>query len=539
MLRTVHARRSAFLAVALLVATAASAQEVRVVTSGGFTEAYKVLAPQFERQTKIKVVSGFGASMGATPDAIPNRLKRGEAIDVIILAAPGLDPLIKNGMVDAATRVDLVRSLIGMAVRTGAPKPDITTLEAFKRTLLQAKSIGVSDSASGVYLRMDLFPRLAIEPRKVKVIDARERVGDALARGDVEIGFQQISELRPVPGITIVGPLPQGAQQVTIFSAAIPKTAKNIDAAKRLIQFLTSPAAAPVIQEKGLEPIRPSNARSALAGAIDIHVHTEPDSRPRSVDGIEAAQQAKAHGMRALVLKNHYEYTSGLAYIVGKQVPGIEVFGGVDLNLTVGGMNPAAVEYMAATTGGRGKLVWMSTFDAENQVKFSKENRPFVSVSKNGQLLQATKDVIAAIAKHNLVLATGHVSPEEGLMLVREAKRQGVQRIVITHAMNDPIRMSVPQMQEAAKLGAFIEFVGGNITDADGKARMDRFADAIKKVGPEFCILSSDLGQKGNPLPTDGFGAFIETMKAHGFTEVQIDGMARRNPAMLLGLPQS
>jgi len=539
MFRTVHARRSAFLAVALLVATAASAQEVRVVTSGGFTEAYKVLAPQFERQTKIKVITGFGASMGATADAIPNRLKRGEAIDVIILAAPGLEPLIKDGIVDASTRVDLVRSLIGMAVRTGAPKPDISTLEAFKRTLLQAKSIGVSDSASGVYLRMDLFPRLAIEPRKVKVIDARERVGDALARGDVEIGFQQISELRPVPGTTIVGPLPQGAQQVTIFSAAIPKTAKNIDAAKRLIQFLTSPAAAPVIQEKGLEPIRPSNARSALAGAIDIHVHTEPDSRPRSVDGIEAAQQAKARGMRALVLKNHYEYTSGLAYIVGKQVPGIEVFGGVDLNLTVGGMNPAAVEYMAATTGGRGKLVWMSTFDAENQVKFSKENRPFVSVSKNGQLLQATKDVIAAIAKHNLVLATGHVSPEEGLMLVREAKRQGVQRIVITHAMNDPIRMSVPQMQEAAKLGAFIEFVGGNITDADGKARMDRFADAIKKVGPEFCILSSDLGQKGNPLPTDGFGAFIETMKAHGFTEVQIDRMARRNPATLLGLPQS
>src|ERR1044071_7399841 len=276
-----------------------------------------------------------------------------------------------------------------------------------------------------------------------------------------------------------------------------------------------------------------------LTGAIDIHVHTEPDSRPRSVDAIEAVQQAKARGMRAIVLKNHYEYTSGLAYIVGNQVPGIEVFGGVDLNLTVGGMNPAAVEYMAATTGGRGKLVWMSTFDAENQVKFSKENRPFVSVSKNGQLLQATKDVIAAIAKHNLVLATGHVSPEEGLMLVREAKRQGVQRIVITHAMNDPIRMSVPQMQEAAKLGALVEFVGGNIGDADGKARMDRFADAIRKVGPEFCILSSDLGQKGNPLPTDGFNAFIGAMKAHGFTEVQIDGMARRNPAMLLGLPQS
>jgi len=279
------------------------------------------------------------------------------------------------------------------------------------------------------------------------------------------------------------------------------------------------------------------DSRAALRGAIDIHVHTEPDSRPRSVDGVEAARQAKAAGMRAIVLKNHYEYTSGLAYIVGKQVPGIEVFGGVDLNLTVGGINPAAVEYMAATTGSRGRLVWMSTFDAENQVRVSKENRPFVSVSKDGQLLQATKDVIASIAKHGLVLATGHVSAEEGLMLVREAKRQGVQHIVITHAMNDPIRMTVPQMQEAARLGALIEFVGGNIGDADGKARMDRFADAIRKVGPEFCLLSSDLGQKGNPLPADGFAAFIGAMKAHGFSDQDIDRMARRNPAQLLGLP--
>ena len=546
MLRRMHARRTAlFLAVALVSAAAASAQEVRVITSGGFTEAYKQLAPRFERETKIKVVSGFGASLGATPDAIPNRLKRGEPIDLIILAAPGLEPLIKDGVVEASTRVDLVRSLIAMAVKAGAPKPDISSVEALTRTLRQVKSVGVSDSASGVYLRTDLFPRLRIEPGKVKVIDARERVGDALARGDVDIGFQQVSELKPVPGITIVGPLPEGAQQVTIFAAAIPKGAKNADAARRLIQFLSSPAVAPVVEQTGLEPIRrqggpegPPLRPSArvLTGAIDIHVHSAPDSRERSVDAIEAAQQAKARGMRAVVLKNHYEYTSGLAYIVGKQVPGIEVFGGVDLNLTVGGMNPAAVEYMAATTGARGRLVWMSTFDAENQVRFSKENRPFVSVAKNGQLLQATKDVIASIAKHNLVLATGHVSPEEGLMLVREAKRQGVQRMVITHAMNDPIRMSVPQMQEAAKLGALIEFVGGNIGDADGKARMDRFADAIKKVGPEFCILSSDLGQKGNPLPTDGFAAFLDAMKAHGLSDQDIDRMARRNPAQLLGL---
>jgi ABC-type molybdate transport system substrate-binding protein len=526
----------ALVAAALLAATVASAQEVHVVTSGGFTEAYKQLVPRFERETHIHVVSAFGASMGATPDAIPNRLNRGEPIDVIILAAPGLDDLITQGKVDASSRVDLVRSLIAMAVRTGAPKPDISTVDALKRTLLQAKSVGYSDSASGVYLRTVLFPRLGIAEQvkpKSKVVEAYERVGDAVARGDVEIGFQQVSELRPVPGITIVGPLPEGAQQVTIFSAAIVKGAKNADAGKKLIEFLSSPAVAPVVEQTGLEPI----AHSALQGAIDIHIHSEPDNRPRSLDAIDAARQAKAAGMRAIVLKNHYEYTSGLAYIVGKQVPGIEVFGGVDLNLTVGGMNPAAVEYMAATTGKRGRLVWMSTFDAENQVRFSKENRPFVSVSKNGQLLPVTKEVIASIAKHGLVLATGHVSADEGLMLVREAKQQGIQHVVVTHAMNDPIRMTVPQMQEAAKMGALIEFVGGNIGDADGKARMDRFADAIKKIGPQFCILSSDLGQMGNPFPAAGYEAFLGAMRARGLTQQDVDRMSKRNPALLLGLP--
>jgi molybdate transport system substrate-binding protein len=260
MMKTICSVRTKILAViALLVATAASAQEVRVVTSGGFTEAYKQLAPQFERDTKIKVISGFGASLGATPDAIPNRLKRGEPIDVIILAGPGLEALIKDGMVDPSTRVDLVRSLIAMAVRNGTPKPDISTVDALKRTLLQAKSIGSSDSASGVYLRTVLFPRLGIADQikaKSKVIEAYERVGDALARGDIEIGFQQVSELKPVPGITIVAPLPEGAQEVTIFAAAIPKGAKNPDAARRLIQFLSSPAVASIVRQTGLEPMR-------------------------------------------------------------------------------------------------------------------------------------------------------------------------------------------------------------------------------------------------------------------------------------------
>ena len=149
----------------------------------------------------------------------------------------------------------------------------------------------------------------------------------------------------------------------------------------------------------------------------------------------------------------------------------------------------------------------MPTFDSENQVTFSKENRPFVRVSRNGELLPEVKEVVSIIAKNRLVLATGHISPSEALLLLAEARRQGVQHMVVTHAMNDPVLMTVPQMQEAKKLGAMIEFVGGSLAGADAPPRMDRFADAIRQLGPEACILSSDLGQRGNALPPDGFAA--------------------------------
>ena len=278
-------------------------------------------------------------------------------------------------------------------------------------------------------------------------------------------------------------------------------------------------------------------AARLLAGSIDIHVHSDPDDRPRSIDAIDVAKLAKTRGMRAIVLKNHFDPTGPLAYVVRKEVPGIEVFGGVDLNLTVGGMNPAAVEHMAQVSGGWGRFVWMSTFDAENQVKYSKESRPFVSVAKNGQLLSEVNQVIAIIAKNGLVLATGHVSPDEGLMLLREGRAQGVQRMVVTHALMAPVLMSVPQMQEAARLGAFVEFVGGSVTGTAAATRLDEFRDAIRKVGPENCILSSDLGQRGNALPPDGFGAFLVAMRARGFTEQELARMSKQNPARLLGLP--
>jgi molybdate transport system substrate-binding protein len=240
----------------LLVATAAVADEVRVVTSGAFTEACRRLVPEFERATRHTVVLTFGASMGSGPDTIPSRLERGERVDVVILAAPALDALIGAGRVAPGSRVDLVRSRIGMAVRAGATRPDISTVDALKQTLLRARSIGYSSSASGVYLATELFPRLGI----AGAISDRLRlatgpVGNLVASGEAEIGFQQISELLPVPGIDYVGPLPADAQRETVFSAGLVAGATATDAVRAFIAFLSSRAAAPLIEATGLEPL--------------------------------------------------------------------------------------------------------------------------------------------------------------------------------------------------------------------------------------------------------------------------------------------
>jgi len=273
-----------------------------------------------------------------------------------------------------------------------------------------------------------------------------------------------------------------------------------------------------------------------LAGVIDIHVHCAPDSTPRSIDAIDLARLAAKRGMRGLVLKNHYQPTASLAYIVRKEVPGIEIFGGVDLNLSVGGMNPFAVEHMAATTGGYGRVVWMSTFDSEAQVRYSKQDRPFVRVAQNGQLLPETRRVIAVIAKHDLVMATGHTSAEEALMLIREARAQGVKHMVVTHAMLQPIHMSDAQMVEAAKMGAYIEFVYNGLIGSYKESTFQDYARAIRSVGVEHCILSSDMGQPGNPLHPDGLIALFDGLKKEGITQAEIDRMAKENPARLLGL---
>jgi molybdate transport system substrate-binding protein len=245
------------LASALLLTGTASAAEVRVMISGGLSAAYNKLVPEFEKATGNKVVTAYGPSMGTTVNAIPVRLERGEPADVLIMVGYALGDLIKNGKVVADSRVDLVNSGIGIAVKAGAPHPDISSAETIKRALLAAKTIAYSDSASGVYVSTEMFKKLGIADEmkdKARKIPATP-VGEIVAHGDAEIGFQQISELKPVQGIDIVGPLPAELQQNTVFSAGIATVSKEPDAGKALIKFLTSPAAREEIVRSGMEPI--------------------------------------------------------------------------------------------------------------------------------------------------------------------------------------------------------------------------------------------------------------------------------------------
>jgi molybdate transport system substrate-binding protein len=234
----------------------AFAEEVHVMSSGGFTEAYGLLAPQFEAETGIVLITEYGASSGGAPDSIPMRLARGEPADLIILARYALDDLTQAGFVRGETRTDLVASKIGMAVRDGSPHPDISTEESFIATLLGAGSIAFSASASGTYLSEELFPRLGvwdqIKDKSIRVVS--DRVASVVARGEAEIGFQQISELLPIEGADFVGPLPESLQLVTLFSAGITTSADNAGGAKRLLDYLSSRNVAPTIAATGLDP---------------------------------------------------------------------------------------------------------------------------------------------------------------------------------------------------------------------------------------------------------------------------------------------
>ena len=247
-------------AVALLVSGSAFAAEVHVMISAGFYGVYAELGPAFERANGHRLITTRGPSMGDSPEAIPTRLARGETADVVILDGGSADELAKRGLVRAGTKVDLAQSQIGMVVRAGVAKPNIGSVEAFRRMLLAVKSIGYSDSASGTYLSTTLFAKLGVadqvagKSRKVRGPPSGEPVAAVVARGELEIGFQQVSELIDIPGVTFVGAIPSELQPGFSFAGAITAAAQQPDAAHALLRFLASPEAASTILKAGLTP---------------------------------------------------------------------------------------------------------------------------------------------------------------------------------------------------------------------------------------------------------------------------------------------
>ncbi len=263
MSNTLLARRACLpllLLAGMLVGSAAAAAEVRVMISAGFYGAYAELAPAFEQASGHHLVTVRGPSVGDSPEAIPTRLARGEAADVVILDDASADELGRRGLVKPQTKVEFARSQIGMVVRAGAPRPDIGSVDAFRQVLLAAKSIGVSDSTSGTYLLTTLFGRLGVadqvaaKSRKVRGPPSGEPVAAVVARGEVEIGFQQLSELMHVPGITLVGPIPAELQPRFAYSGVVAASAREVEAAQMLIRFIASPDAAAAMARAGLTP---------------------------------------------------------------------------------------------------------------------------------------------------------------------------------------------------------------------------------------------------------------------------------------------
>lgn len=255
-----NARALKMAAVLALWSGGAQAAPVIVMISGGLNTAYRALAPGFEKDSGDTLVTVEGASMGANPTAIPARLDRGEPADVVIVLRQAMDGLIATGQIVKNSVTDIGVGHIAMAVRAGAPKPDIRTVAAFRKAMLAARSIACTDSAGGNYLRQVVFRRLGIakEMAAKTVTVSGMPVGPGLARGDYEFGFQQLSELKALPGVAVVGLIPETLQQATVFSAAVVAKAKNPQGARELVRLLASPQAAPAIEASGLEAVHKS-----------------------------------------------------------------------------------------------------------------------------------------------------------------------------------------------------------------------------------------------------------------------------------------
>ena len=286
---------------------------------------------------------------------------------------------------------------------------------------------------------------------------------------------------------------------------------------------------------------------SPAKGVIDMHVHSHPDVFGRNMDDIDVAQLARARGMRGLLLKNHISETASRAALVMKVVPGIEIFGGIVLNNAVGGINPNAVEWMHRMYGGRGKVVWLPTFESDKHVKtFGKPDAKGLTVAPNGQVSAEMEEILKIIARENLVLATGHVHPEEIIAVVKKGKELGVKNMIVTHALTNVPGLSMAQAKEVTSNGAVIEVcflqfqAGPNAPLAFlthwTQINARHVAQAVKELGAGSVVVSTDLGQSANITHPDGVEVAIAAMKKEGISDADIDTMMRKNPARLLGL---
>jgi hypothetical protein len=276
----------------------------------------------------------------------------------------------------------------------------------------------------------------------------------------------------------------------------------------------------------------------ALIGAIDLHAHYGPDSYPRQWDAFEVVKLAKERGMRGVVLKNHWSESAGLAQLIRKYgTQGIEVFGAVTLDTPVGGVNPMAVRYMSDVEGSWGRIVWMPTHDSEHEVNYNKETRAKAIVSRNGKLIPEVFEVLDLIKERNLTLATGHVEPEEALMIMTAAKQRGITRIIVTHPLLGPqfTYMSLPQLREAVKLGGAVEITAGTVSREE--ADRARAIEVIKALGTENVFVASDSGLVGTPNHPDALAMAAKSLRAAGFSEQDLNRMFKETPARLVGLP--
>jgi hypothetical protein len=320
-------------------------------------------------------------------------------------------------------------------------------------------------------------------------------------------------------------------------------TNRLITFALATLYFAVAPAL--MAQPAGFPPAPP--LVSPAKGAIDFHVHSDPDVFGRSMDDIDIAVLAKRKGMRALVLKNHVTMTADRAMLVMKVVPGIEIYGGIVLNNAVGGINPAAVEWMHRMSGGRGKVVWLPTFDSDKHIKTLVDpNASGIVAAPHGVVTPQVEEVLKIIARENLVLATGHIHAAEVVAVVKRARELGVENILITHALTNIPGLSMEQASQVAQMGAFIEYCFLQSMTGPGaqhawmkhwsKVSLKDLAQVVDEIGAKSLVLSSDLGQHGNMTHPDAMEDMITGLLKEGVSQADIDLMVKKNPARLLGL---